>query len=93
MKLYDKDCANSYELAANLPKRMSVENTKAAYQKTVTERETERQLRKTINLNLFIIPFQFLQKYDKIKEINNPIPFFNKEKFYSGTLEELMIGL
>lgn len=72
----------------NLPKRMSVKNAK-----TVTERETERQLRKTINLNLFIIPFQFLQKYDKIKEINNPIPFFNKEKFYSGTLEELMIGL
>lgn len=50
---------------------MSVENTKAAYQKTVTERGTERQYR---NLNLFIIPFQFLQKYDKIKEINNPIP-------------------
>lgn len=52
-------------------KIMSVENTIKQHIKKQTERETERQYS---NLNLFIIPFQFLQKYDKIKEINNPIP-------------------
>lgn len=48
----------------------------------------------TVNLKLFIIPFQVLQKYDKNKstEINKTISYdhflWKWKKLYSGVLEE-----